>query len=1099
MKDLILEKIDIMDDSGLFLLEAPTGLGKTRAVIECIKELLASNLDNRIFYITNLKKNIPEEKLLEALELEYKTKVLFLLPNVDFIIKNLKSVPIDNLEITNHKTYKDLSMDYENYQNCEKSNEKQKKNSCYERLTQSEKKFRNYIKEKLFYGKDYTSRKATLLNNPWLSNLYPFIDLANYKIILMSTDKFINLIDPLISSSYFIYQDKMFSNSIVFFDEFDSSKERILNKIINDGTKNDTNILKTFMHIHNALNNTNIPETIFKNNSLQEIDCGNSDTYRRIIEENRKRFAALYEKYKLKYLLKNDKSMAGSTFLFDDRKSIQLIRKNMKKNVIVKADEKESINLIVNSSDTKPLLRFLVSEISKQIDYFINCIIWLERNYRGRQNGNNYFTKEESFSTILSVFNLDSDSIKYIKYRVQFIGDLGEINLKEATFENEGLHYIEIEDSTYHNEQSSIRMFSFPSTPEKFIVELCNTSKMIGLSATVTINTTVGNYNYKYIKKCLQDRFYEMTPDDSIKIQTLLNEKEKLGNKILPNVKIQLLDQAKAFSDQDTLFLYSNELLQKYDYTQLSKDYNIDSYRLAGLLKLLKAYSLFELSSSKSMISFLNANMSQELRTIFKNLTNKLNCEYKSGMVNICYLTGDNFGDELLYIHNKLNNFEKVFVITTYATVSYGKNIQYSLTQDMQQTILNYNENHELEKDFESIYLQTPTNLLTNLTFDSYDKHKDISKFLFEQEYQYNSGVIAYSKMKENINRGFRKLFMPDSDIIPISIQGDELYFLTAQKVIQALGRINRSRYINKDSYIYIDEEILYRLQKIKRNLTSKLSNYNMTCLLNYEHSFDSEHLLLLNEYNNRAKNKIDLLAHSLRGSFENISEWKKIRLFVLKYPTLEKKLPENDWINNLYYQFLDEVSYYSYDGFIKINHLILGKNFGQYEVSIHDSGLLIACRNKEIKDYLEMNNVETKFKRNCVHMLPATYKQIYKGALGEIVGKFIVEHVLGIELEEITSIDHYEFFDYKYYDIYFDFKNWHYISKNENNFVPRMMNKLKKLKGKRVIVINVFEKYGEILKKSRDGYIYQVSSLLNENGEITDRSYQALYQVLEA
>ena len=97
-----------------------------------------------------------------------------------------------------------------------------------------------------------------------------------YKVILMSTDKFINPIDSIINGSIYIYDQDYFSNSIVFIDEFDTSKEKILNKIIDDGIKNDTDIFRTFLQIYNSLTSINVPESIVRESKKNYIFEGMS-------------------------------------------------------------------------------------------------------------------------------------------------------------------------------------------------------------------------------------------------------------------------------------------------------------------------------------------------------------------------------------------------------------------------------------------------------------------------------------------------------------------------------------------------------------------------------------------------------------------------------------------------------------------------------------------------------------------------------------------------------------------------------------------------------------------------------------------------------
>lgn len=66
------------------------------------------------------------------------------------------------------------------------------------------------------------------------------------------------------------------------------------------------------------------------------------------------------------------------------------------------------------------------------------------------------------------------------------------------------------------------------------------------------------------------------------------------------------------------------------------------------------------------------------------------------------------------------------------------------------------------------------------------------------------------------------------------------------------------------------------------------------------------------------------------------------------------------------------------------------------------------------------------KFEMNEYLLSPVLFHNIYKGALGEVAGKFILNRELGIELSPITEPEYFEFFDYKLSaDVYVDFKNW--------------------------------------------------------------------------
>ncbi len=67
--------------------------------------------------------------------------------------------------------------------------------------------------------------------------------------------------------------------------------------------------------------------------------------------------------------------------------------------------------------------------------------------------------------------------------------------------------------------------------------------------------------------------------------------------------------------------------------------------------------------------------------------------------------TAKKYEDE---IKSRLKDGERIFVISTYQGLGIGKNIQYKILEN----------NREIEKDFDAIYLDKPTHLLENITGD---------------------------------------------------------------------------------------------------------------------------------------------------------------------------------------------------------------------------------------------------------------------------------------------------------------------------------------------------------------------------------------------
>ena len=58
--------------------------------------------------------------------------------------------------------------------------------------------------------------------------------------------------------------------------------------------------------------------------------------------------------------------------------------------------------------------------------------------------------------------------------------------------------------------RSEIQLFDFQDSPERILLHLSEKAKIIGISATATLDTVVGNYDLEYLQRMLQDKYYVM-------------------------------------------------------------------------------------------------------------------------------------------------------------------------------------------------------------------------------------------------------------------------------------------------------------------------------------------------------------------------------------------------------------------------------------------------------------------------------------------------------------------------------------------------------------------------------------------------------------
>ena len=128
--------------------------------------------------------------------------------------------------------------------------------------------------------------------------------------------------------------------------------------------------------------------------------------------------------------------------------------------------------------------------------------------------------------------------------------------------------------------------------------------------------------------------------------------------------------------------------------------------------------------------------------------------------------------------------------------------------------------------------------------------------------------------------------------------------------------------------------------------------------------------------------------------------------------------------------------------------------------------------------------------------MNPSLFKQVYLGALGEVVGKCILDRELGWNLEELDDVSFYEYFDFKLGNMYFDFKHWDEFKTDANKYSQKVKRKLNKIKGAKCFVINIVKRTNAKPVESVDETIVQIPYLIDvERGTI---NYEAIEYISE-
>lgn len=471
---------------------------------------------------------------------------------------------------------------------------------------------------------------------------------------------------------------------------------------------------------------------------------------------------------------------------------------------------------------------------------------------------------------------------------------------------------------------------------------------------------------------------------------------------------------------------------------------------------------------------------------------------YNGQNIRVELVNASNFDYKFESIYKDLGEGKAVFVITTYQTIGSGKNIQYKIPDSEKDSIIYCKNDVYKTKDFDAIYLLTPTNLLQTLNYESENRYADLSRYLFHQEYLYQNRYLTYYEMKHNIANGFRKTFFQDQ--FPFYVKNGDLYLNTLRLIIQAVGRICRCRNKNKKIYLYSDREVVERIQYACNKQKPKLLNKEFEELLLAK--LKSNKITKIEDYSKQSKRAfyaIQKLSQLVRESKENVEAWKALREYVLQNPTADS-VP---YLYIAYYfEFPDKYSGYSYR---------YGKNFDiidiKTDVRYHDMEqiseqtcdlpIILSTKNY-IFDLFKINNYATTFKKGKYLMTPSLFKQVYLGALGEVVGRIILEKELGYELQELDDVSFYEFFDYKIGNVYFDFKHWNNFRIDVNTYSIKIKRKLSRIKGAKCFIINLIKRTDAPFMKSIDDTIIQIPYLIDgEKGIINEKGIDYIQEMI--
>lgn len=1157
-------------NNGLLLIDLPTGYGKTYMSIKSIYDCAVNSSTNKkIFFITTLTKNLPFKELKDiyeknGLKNQFEKDILLIKSNYDFVHDNLLNLKIP--EKYRKDSYYILKTNLEKIKKMEKENNPSQKDYVItlkeEVRNKFEKDFRNDIKAIIYKEMPFSAeeRKRLIKNHKdyqWIGKLYPTVFMDEYKVYLLTMSKFLLRNTTLIEPSYEFVNHTISQNAIIFIDEFDATKATIQDMIMQNALDSQDDYIKLFQQIHKTMQMHHFPKDM--------LECTQSNQAESAFDILKKESNAIYDDYYLKYSYKTFPSGIDrkQNFLFNDSSYHTVFRNNNHYIRITPNQEKQQVQIFFeneedyykNKTNNDIIMYALIRTINNFIRKFKFMILNWAKKYakeinHKRDSEEDIFTIENAKKTIYKEFSLSENQIKLLEGELcnnEMLNFERNQLIPDISFYNNGFKYFEFVDSDEHLSQTILNYVQVEDTPEKLILYLSKKSKVIGFSATATLDTVIGNYDIAYLKKELGESFF-MIP--AVVYESIRKDLEKVYKAYKDErvcVKVNAVNLNKSnvrLEKRLTEIVNGNDEgnRSKKDFIdglklQLMKndtsDENSNGYiwkRYCNIFYVMKEFLLNENIKSLLCLNMLlpKENDSKFDLNLFHNVLEKLMKIFEIKDVDnieIKVLKSDNFEDSKEEILKKLSDGKKIFIMSTYKTIGAGQNLQYNIPKkeryiNIYDTKLK-NDSRMNTKDIDAIFLGEITHLITNTYDEKAFKRKEMIKFFFEIEYLYENNEINYNTLNRLIKLGFKKYSNSHEEDKPAvsSLKNTESVLRQATRdVVQAVGRMCRTYNKKSEIHIFTVEELITKIDI--KCLENRLLSPEMEAIIEMKNKmcrpYSPQQEKELNEAERKSSIGKNYIMRILSRDWTDtsISLWKNLRNCVLQYPTvsLNDMLKEENKefisiIKTFYIKNIGENSHYRFAQKGDFSDVIIDfyndtakflqrcKNKNISEVSEKESRLQLILKYAGMKKYFEENNWATSFLNKDFILSPILFQNIYKGALGEAAGKFILEKELGIQLMEITEPDKFEFFDFKISEnVYIDFKHWKlgYLEDREKK-KKEIRNKLDLINGKKVYIINIIAENTYKKHEQNDNRIIEIPNLIDSEGKVNTQMIKFL------
>ena len=798
-----------------------------------------------------------------------------------------------------------------------------------------------------------------------------------------------------------------------------------------------------------------------------------------------------------------------------------------------------------------------------------------ERNYLG------YPTLEREIHTFFSrfetasEFHFEQQQTEFMTNRKNVVKTKGEksIKLPDYSVYSQGVQFFQEEIDEKDN-QHRVRLSSreIANTPEKILVNLTyfDNTTVVLCSATASNKSVVSNFDIVYLKEILGNKVHRLSREDRNRFDELLAQTypAKHHVEIVPIVHYEYADKRENHLELPQKYkeMFSKAAQEaglaeewfRITVRNLRKnENNIENtlFQLYRLFQFIESYYWFITHDDiHSMIFFQNRTGDKDRFQIhvlsclidgsFQEMTSQLNGEIPTDWTNSHIRISKDWDEVEKDILTELsqNKDSKIMLVSAYGSFKAGTNMQYTIPEDLDY-ISGDNwetEGETLKKDWDAVYLQSPTGYLM-MAEDGYEStfEKSFYNAMLVLMMLYERGCLSKSDVARWLYQALTNNFY-FSEKKDLGIAKDKAAW--AQTIVeQAVGRLCRTRNKNRTTYLLYDETMASyfdasnldkSLTKEFKTLASYIENHPkqdesfisaeeiMRCndanyaqyLLDKMRSlalYYTPHIDDLDEEYDEEETNGDIPYHILSNQRMNQSYKRAIitKPVINGWDDLDEEDRYLTFITKCYGDWKrDENGGYlfSCDSYKRI--CPRGKDYKDYYISPAKVRLDVLMKNKVIREHFESNGFATHWKKEGLILHPQILATDYTGEIGEEAFLALVLNYTDCKPGEFRHLEgkDYELADFvlcnpdSSYRLAFDVKNMNPNAdhNDKNGDIPTSEKRKKKeerLKCK-LVTVNILKMDDSLMDD-----INEIGGLIDEQGNIVYQGIETLRRLIKA